>query len=265
MSEVERAPAPLIRASGVGVRFGERSILEDVDCAVVPGEIVTLIGPNGAGKTTLVRVLLGLLRPGRGKVERRRGLGIGYVPQRMAIEPTLPLSVAGFLALGRRATRDAYRAALEEVGVGRLLDVPVQQISGGEFQRVVLARALLREPDLLVLDEPAQGVDVGGQRELYRLIARLRERRGCAVVLVSHDLHLVMAATDRVLCINGHVCCTGEPAAVSDHPEYRRLFGPLDREFAVYTHEHDHRHDVHGDVVPGHAGGADHGRGGHEH
>jgi len=239
----------LIRAENIAVRFGDRTILHDVGVAIAPGEIVTLIGPNGAGKTTLVRVLLGLLRADNGCVRRRTGLRIGYVPQRMHIEPTLPLSVAGFLALGRRAGREAYRDALAEVGVDHLLDSPVQQVSGGEFQRVVLARALLRQPDLLVLDEPAQGVDIGGQRELYRLIARLRERRGCAVVLVSHDLHLVMAATDRVLCINGHVCCSGEPATITDHPEYRRLFGPIDREFAVYTHQHDHEHDVHGDVV----------------
>jgi zinc transport system ATP-binding protein len=246
----------LIRADGIAVDFGDRKILHDVGVAIAPGEIVTLIGPNGGGKTTLVRVLLGLLRPGSGRVRRRARLRIGYVPQRMHIEPTLPLSVSGFLALGRRAGRDAYRAALAEVGVAHLLDSPVQQVSGGEFQRVVLARALLREPALLVLDEPAQGVDIGGQRELYRLIAGLRERRGCAVLLVSHDLHLVMAATDRVLCINGHVCCTGEPATVTDHPEYRRLFGPIDREFAVYTHAHDHEHDVHGDVVETETGGA---------
>ncbi len=246
MTEVEA----LVRARDVAVRFGDRTILHDVDCAIEAGEIVTLIGPNGAGKTTLVRVLLGLLRPARGRVQRRRGLHIGYVPQRMHIEPTLPLSVAGFLALGRRSTRDEYRATLDEVGVAHLLDLPVQRVSGGEFQRVVLARALLRAPDLLVLDEPAQGVDLGGQRELYRLIAGLRERRGCAVVLVSHDLHLVMAATDRVLCINGHVCCSGEPEAVSGDPEYRRLFGPAEAGMAVYRHEHDHAHDVHGDVVP---------------
>jgi len=239
----------LVSAAGVVVRFGDRVVLEDVDCAVAPGEIVTLIGPNGAGKTTLVRVLLGLLRPQEGRVVRARGLRIGYAPQRLHVEPTLPLTVEGFLALGTRTDRETYRQALAEVGVPGLLDSPVQRISGGELQRVVLARALLRRPGLLVLDEPAQGVDVGGQRELYRLIARLREQRGCAVVIVSHDLHLVMAATDHVLCLNGHVCCRGEPEAVSAHPEYRRLFGPVDREIAVYAHDHDHRHDVDGHRV----------------
>lgn len=239
----------LVRATDVSVRRNGRQVLDAVDAAVAPGEILTLIGPNGSGKTTLVRVLLGLLRPDRGRAWRAPRLRIGYVPQRVHVEPTLPLTVAGFLTLGGRRDRDACREGLTEVGIAHLLETPVQQISGGEFQRMLLARALLREPDLLVLDEPAQGVDVGGQRDLYRLIARLRERRGCAVVLVSHDLHLVMAATDRVLCLNGHICCHGVPSAVSAHPEYRRLFGPLDREFAVYTHEHDHHHGVGGGGV----------------
>ncbi len=244
----------LVQSRRVSVRLGGRWVLEDVDAAVAPGEIVTLIGPNGSGKTTLVRVLLGLQRPDRGRIQRRAGLRIGYVPQRVDVEPTLPLTVAGFLALGSRGERARAEHALAEVGVARLLDARVQHLSGGEFQRMLLARALLREPDLLVLDEPAQGVDVGGQRELYRLIGRLRDGRNCAVLLVSHDLHLVMAATDRVLCLNGHVCCRGEPAVVSADPEYRRLFGPLDRELAVYTHGHDHHHDVDGSVVP-HADG----------
>jgi zinc transport system ATP-binding protein len=242
--------AALLRAEGVTLRVGGRTVLDDVDARIDPGEIVTLIGPNGSGKTTLVRVLLGLQRPQQGRVHRGRRVRVGYVPQRIHVEPTLPLTVAGFLALGTRAARAAYIAALEEVGVPGLIDTPVQRVSGGEFQRILLARALLRRPDVLVLDEPAQGVDVGGQRELYRLIRDLRDRRGCAVLLVSHDLHLVMAATDRVLCLNGHICCRGAPEAVSVDPEYRRLFGPFETELAVYTHHHDHAHDVHGDVVP---------------
>lgn len=241
--------AALLEATRVSVRFGGRTVLDAVDARIDPGEIVTLIGPNGSGKTTLVRVLLGLLSPDAGGVRRARGLRIGYVPQRIHVEPTLPLTVAGFLGLGTRTGRAAYAAALAEVGIAALIDTPVQQVSGGEFQRVLLARALLRGPDLLVLDEPAQGVDVGGQRELYRLIARLRERRGCAVLMVSHDLHLVMAATDRVLCLNGHICCHGEPEAVSADPEYHRLFGPLEPELAVYTHHHDHEHDVPADAA----------------
>lgn len=241
--------AALVRVRDAAIAFGGRPVLAGVDCAIGPGEILTLIGPNGAGKTTLVRIMLGLLRPDRGRVRRRSRLRIGYVPQRLHIEPTLPLTVCDFLALGQRCDRAEYRRALDEVGIGALVDSPVQEVSGGEMQRVSLARALLRRPDLLVLDEPAQGVDVTGQRELYRLIAGLRESRGCAVLLVSHDLHLVMAATDRVICLNGHVCCEGEPLTVSADPEYRRLFGELERDFAIYPHHHDHRHDIHGDVV----------------
>ena len=240
----------LLRVENVEVAFGGRAVLHDVNCELRPQEILTLIGPNGAGKTTLVRVMLGLLRPRRGRVVATSRLRIGYVPQRLHIEPTLPLTVRDFLALGHRCRREEYRQVLVEVGVGHLLDSPVQQISGGEMQRVSLARALLRRPDLLVLDEPAQGVDVAGQRELYRLIGRLRSERGCSVVLVSHDLHMVMAATDRVICLNGHVCCEGEPKAVSATPEYLQLFGSLADEVAVYTHDHDHSHDVDGSVVP---------------
>ncbi len=239
----------LVRLEGIEIAFDRRIVLRDVHCAVHPREILTLIGPNGAGKTTLVRVMLGLLRPRRGRVRRASGLRVGYVPQRLHIEPTLPLTVRDFLALGQRASRAACERALAEVGVGHLIASPVQHISGGEMQRVSLARALLREPDLLVLDEPGQGVDVVGQRELYRLIADLRNRRGCAVILVSHDLHLVMSATDRVICLNGHVCCAGEPHAVSNDPEYRRLFGPLADEVALYAHHHDHRHDVDGRII----------------
>lgn len=248
-SAVATDPDPLVALEGVDVTFDGRTVLSGVHCDVRRREILTLIGPNGAGKTTLVRVMLGLLRPRRGRVRRSPGQRVGYVPQRLHIEPTLPITVRDYLALGRRCPREEYMRVLGEVGVGGLVDSPVQHISGGEMQRVSLARALLRRPDLLVLDEPGQGVDLAGQRELYQLIAALREHRGCAVVLVSHDLHLVMAATDRVICLNGHVCCEGEPRTVSADPEYRRLFGPLASEVAVYTHHHDHRHDVDGSVI----------------
>jgi zinc transport system ATP-binding protein len=250
----------LARVDDIVVRLGAREVLGGVGLAVHEREIVTLIGPNGAGKSTVLRVLLGLLAPARGRVERRPGLRIGYMPQRLAIDDILPLPVARFLTLGGRRARADLAAVLEEVGAPEVLDVPIQAVSGGEFQRVLLARALLRDPELLVLDEPVQGVDIAGQHELFELIVAIRDRRGCGVLMVSHDLHLVMAATDTVVCINRHVCCTGRPEAVTRHPAYLALFGPLAAEgLAVYTHHHDHVHDAGGGVVPLHPHRHDHG------
>ena len=234
---------PLVELVAVRVAFGRAVALDDVSLAVRPGEIVTVIGPNGAGKTTLLRVALGLQRPDAGRLHRRAGLRFGYVPQRLAIDETLPLTVRRFLALSPRVPRD-LAAALAEVGAAYTLDLPVQTLSGGELQRVLLARALLHMPDLLVLDEPVQGVDIKGQAELFALICRVRDKRGCGVLLVSHDLHLVMAATDRVVCLNHHVCCSGHPEAVSRDPAYRELFGAAIDGFALYAHRHDHSHDL---------------------
>ena len=241
----------LLRLTAVSVRLRKRTIIESVDLEVVSGEIVTLIGPNGAGKTTLVRAALGLLAPSAGTVQRRPGLRIGYMPQNMSIDATLPLSVRRFLSLGGAAPTARLRSALAEVGAETLVDRAIDQLSGGEWRRVQLARALLRQPDLLVLDEPMQGVDVGGQRELYGLLAAIRDRSQVGILVVSHDLHLVMAATDKVICINRHVCCAGHPAAVAQHPEYLALFGPRESDaLAVYRHSHDHAHDAHGAIVP---------------
>ncbi len=228
-----------------------RDILVDVDLTVYPARIVTLIGPNGAGKTTLVRALLGLIRHQGGSLKLARGLKIGYMPQRLRIDPIVPVTVERFLTLNNRIPGIDVHQALQEVGAGHLARASVQVISGGEFQRVLLARALLRKPDLLVLDEPAQGVDVAGQGELYRLIGALRDRYGCAVLMISQDLHLVMEAADLIICLNHHVCCTGRPEAVSRHPEYLKLFGAVrPGGLAVYTHHHDHQHGLHGEVVP---------------
>ena len=245
-------PSPLIALAGVDFAHDGKTVLSGVDLAVADGEIVTLIGPNGAGKSTLVRIALGLLKPDRGRVVHRPGLRVGYLPQRLAIDPALPLTARRLLDLPRRHDLAILRASLDEVGVGDLLERPVQDLSGGEFQRLMLARALLREPDVLVLDEPLQGVDFAGQIALFQLIRRTRDRRGCGILMVSHDLHLVMAGTDRVVCLNHHVCCSGEPEAVGRHPEYLALFGPMAaRGLAFYTHEHDHRHDLSGAVVAG--------------
>jgi len=249
----------LIRLEQVGVAFSAQAVLDSIDLAVEPGQIVTLIGPNGAGKTTLVRAVLGLLKPHTGKVWRKPRLRVGYMPQKLQVDATLPLSVLRFLRLVPGVDRNAALSALKEVGAEQVIDNPIQGISGGEMQRVLLARALLREPELLVLDEPVQGVDVAGQAELYSLITRLRDRHGCGVLMVSHDLHLVMSTTDQVVCLNRHVCCSGHPEQVSGDPAFVELFGNNAPSLAIYHHHHDHSHDLHGSVVAPAQGGHVHG------
>ncbi len=242
----------LVAAERIEARYGATLALSHVDLTVSAGEIVTLIGPNGTGKSTLVRIILGLMAPSAGRVWRRAALRIGYLPQRVAIDPVLPLTVRRFLGLARPGVAAAQlRAALDDVAAAELIGHSVHALSGGEFQRVLLARALLRAPQLLVLDEPAQGVDFGGQIALYDLIGQLRRRHGVGVLMVSHDLHVVMAATDRVVCLNRHVCCSGAPEAVSRNPAYTELFGAAAaRGLAIYSHDHDHEHDLTGAVVP---------------
>jgi len=243
-------PESLIEVKNLTVRRGTDVLLSHVDLSVKSQEIITVVGPNGAGKTTLLRAAMGLTRIDEGSVIRRPGLTIGYVPQSIMIDPVLPLNVRRFLSLGVKAAKGLRATLMEEVNVPHLIDKQVNTLSGGELRRVLLARALLREPDLLVLDEPVQGVDVGGQVEIYDLIARLRDRYGFGVLMVSHDLHLVMAATDHVVCLNQHVCCDGAPETVQQHPEYVALFGDrVASGFALYAHHHDHDHDAHGNVV----------------
>ena len=241
--------SPLIEARQLRVQDGSRTLLDNISLTVHAGEIVTVIGPNGAGKTTLVRALLGLLPLAAGEIRRAPSLRTGYVPQRLTPNPALPMSVARFLQL-TGAPITAIKQALIDTGVHDLLQQSLHAVSGGEWQRVLLARAILQQPQWLVLDEPAQGVDINGQAELYRLIATLRDRHHCGILLVSHDLHLVMAATDTVICLNQHICCHGHPEHVSQHPEDLQLFGKqISQDIAVYTHHHDHDHDLHGNIV----------------
>jgi len=238
----------LIDAQEISVHRDGRNILDRVTLQVHIGEIVTLIGPNGAGKSTLLKVILGLTSFQHGKVVRRAGLSVGYMPQRLHLNPLLPLTVKRFLTLARKLPEKRIRQALEETGAADLIDQPMDNLSGGETQRVLLARAMLADPELLILDEPVQGVDVTGQDELYRLISTIRRRHDCGILMVSHDLHLVMSSTDRVVCLNHHVCCAGHPERIRQDPSYVALFG---RNAVVmpYSHHHDHRHDIHNDVV----------------
>jgi zinc transport system ATP-binding protein len=241
----------LLAARGVSFIRDGRTFLDHIDIDIEPREIVTLIGPNGAGKTSLVRLLLGLVAPDGGTVHRRDGLRIGYAPQRFDLSPSIPMTVERFLGTAPGGSRSTVAGVLAEVGAARVRDSQLTALSGGEFQRVVLARALLRAPDLLVLDEPVRGVDYAGEAELYTLIGQLRQDRGLGVLLVSHDLHVVMAQSDRVVCVNRHVCCSGVPEAVARSPEYVRLFGPeAARALGLYSHHHDHTHDLTGEAHP---------------
>jgi len=234
----------LIRTQGVGVYVGSRRILRDVDLSVRRREIVTVVGPNGSGKTTLLKVLIGAQAPSEGVVVREAGLKIGYVPQRLAIDQAMPLTVARWLGLSGTTVKESHLQISERVGISALLKQQMTSLSGGEFQRALLAQALLIRPDLLVLDEPTQGLDQPAVASFYRLIEDVREDLDCAVLMVSHDLHVVMRSSDHVICLNGHVCCQGTPTLVSAAPEYQALFGfGTEGALALYRHEHDHRHD----------------------
>ncbi len=251
----------LISARALSVTHAGHTAIWDVDFEISRGEIVTVVGPNGSGKTTLLRALIGALRPSGGTIKRQAGLKIGYVPQKLAIDPTLPMTVARFLGLPHRHPSEKIKAALEQVGAAGLAARPLADLSGGQFQRALLARALLENPDLLVLDEPTTGLDQPGSAALYRLIEDIRKEYGCAVLMVSHELHVVMSASDRVICLNGHVCCHGAPDIVASAPEYRALFGSgTGGALALYRHDHDHDHDH--DHSHGHGHGHSHG---HDH
>lgn len=234
---------PLIRLKNVSKSYHKNLVLEDVSFSVNRGETVTLIGPNGAGKSTLMKISLGILDASSGEVYREKSISIGYMPQKVMIDEVLPLSVRDFLYLRPNITYEDVAKALETVRLSRLSDQPVQSASGGEMQRILLARAILGKPDLLVLDEPVQGIDIMGQQEIYGLIAKIRDETGCGVLMISHDLHLVMASTNQVLCLNRHICCSGSPEFVKKNPEYHAMMGRPMEGVAIYTHNHDPNHE----------------------
>ncbi|MFN3662880.1 ATP-binding cassette domain-containing protein [Yoonia sp.] len=236
----------LIDARHIEFAHGGQKVLQNVSMTLAPGEIVTIVGPNGSGKSTLLRLLIGALKPQKGRVTRKPGLRIGYVPQKLHIDPTLPITVTRFLNLPRPVPAAAAAAALGAAGVAGLGRQQMSQLSGGQFQRVLLARAILAKPDVLMLDEATQGLDQPGSAAFYRQIAAVRHDLGCAVLMVSHELHVVMSASDRVICLNGHICCEGTPEVVSAAPAYRELFGTgTGGALALYRHDHDHAHDHH--------------------
>lgn len=235
--------APLITLSQAGLYRNGHWLVRGLDLTLERREIVTLIGPNGSGKSTTAKLALGIHTPDEGHVERQRSARIGYVPQKLSIDWTMPLTVARFMQLTDRLPKVQVETALSRTGVSHLARSDMRTLSGGETQRVLLARAIAQKPDILVLDEPAQGVDFAGEIALYELIRAVRDELDCGILMVSHDLHLVMAATDRVICLNGHICCQGSPTSVAEAPEYRQLFGRQAADIlAVYRHQHDHEH-----------------------
>ncbi|CDZ72808.1 Zinc ABC transporter, ATP-binding protein ZnuC [Neorhizobium galegae bv. orientalis] len=260
MSNRARAPkteSQLVSLANAGIRRDGRWLVRGVDFSIRRGEVVTLIGPNGAGKSTTAKLAIGVLRPDEGSVARLSGLRVGYVPQKLSIDWTMPLSVRRLMRLTGPLDDADLLAALASTGISHLIDAEVRYLSGGEFQRALLARAIARKPDLMVLDEPVQGVDFAGESALYDLIRSIRNSTGCGILMISHDLHMVMAGTDTVICLNGHVCCRGTPEVVSQSADYLKLFGNS-RSLAVYNHHHDHTHLPDGRVMHGDGSVTDH-------
>lgn len=240
----------LVSLNNAGMNRAGKWLVRGVTMTVEPGEIVTLIGPNGSGKSTTAKMALGVHKPDEGTAKQRQGLKVGYVPQKLSIDWTLPLTVARFMSLTGRVSRADCEKAMAATQTSHLARSEVRTLSGGEFQRVLLARAIASEPELLVLDEPVQGVDFNGEIRLYELISTIRDDLHCGVLLISHDLHVVMAATDRVICLNGHVCCSGTPTSVASSAEYKALFGArATAGLAFYEHSHDHEHLPDGRVL----------------
>ncbi|MCL4108009.1 UNVERIFIED_CONTAM: hypothetical protein GTU68_017037 [Idotea baltica] len=233
----------LIECENLSVQIGKRAVLKNINLSINSQEIVTVLGPNGSGKTTLFKTLIGALQPSSGVFKKKPDLRIGYVPQKLHIDETLPITVKRFMNLPGGNSAKSVASALEHAGVPELDKQQIMGLSGGQFQRVLLARALLGNPDLLLLDEATQGLDHRGSVDFYRQIASVRKNLGCAIMMISHDLHVVMRQTDRVICLNGHICCQGEPETVSDSPEYHALFGlDKDSEAALYLHHGHHSH-----------------------
>lgn len=234
----------LISLNSVTLGYDGKIVLRDIDLTVKRGEIITIVGPNGSGKTSMMRALIGALVPTTGSIVRSRALRLGYVPQKLNIDHSFPITLRRFLSVPKRINPEQVTEAASLVGMGDFLDQQIATLSGGQFQRALLARAIIDAPDLLLLDEPTQGLDQNGSARFYQLIADLKKKLDCAIVLVSHDLHVVMSASDRVICLNGHICCEGTPSVVSSAPEYRALFGSgTQGALAIYQHQHDHVHD----------------------
>ncbi|MDC3171917.1 metal ABC transporter ATP-binding protein [Pelagibacteraceae bacterium] len=239
----------LVKLSNAGVFKDNKWLVEGVDLEIHRGKIVTLIGPNGSGKSTTAKIILGLYKNIEGSVQRFTKK-IAYVPQKVTIDWTLPIRVIDFMVLTQNLNSDEISSALNLAGVKHLKTRNLRDLSGGEFQRVLLARAIAKKPELLVLDEPVQGVDYSGEVALYGLIKNISESLNCGILLISHDLHVVMSATNHVVCLNGHVCCSGSPVDVAQNKNYKELFGDQSSQLlSIYEHEHNHTHSADGKIM----------------
>ena len=253
-----KASMALVNLNKLTVAYSGVVALKNVSFQIDAGEIVTIVGPNGSGKTSLLKAIIGAVVPQEGNVDVKSGLKIGYVPQHLNLDPTLPISVGRFMKLSENVSKKECQRALERAGVAAIMAKQMSELSGGQLQRVLLAKALLGSPEMLLLDEATQGLDQPGAAEFYKQIEKLREETGCAILMISHDLHVVMSASDRVICLNGHICCSGTPQAVAATPEYKELFGAdTDGALALYRHNHDHKHD-HNDKNPNNSTEATH-------
>ena len=238
----------LLQVEKAGLSINSKILVEGVSFEVREGEIVTLIGPNGSGKSTTAKIALGIHKNIMGDVKKFTNK-IGYVPQKISIDWTLPIRVIDFMFLTKDLNNEQINDALNLTGVEHLKQKSLSNLSGGEFQRVLIARAIAKKPELLVLDEPVQGVDFKGEVAIYELIKKISEDLSCGILLISHDLHMVMSATDHVICLNGHVCCSGKPHIVAQDEKYKELFGDrASKVLTLYEHKHDHTHSQDGTI-----------------
>ncbi len=236
--------AALISANNISLNRHKKLILNDVSFELKAGEFITLIGPNGAGKSSLIKILLGLMKPDDGMVKKSKNIRLGYTPQKFTINQFIPISVLDFLTLNQKINAQFLTATIALTGIQPLLQHSLKNLSGGEMQRILLARALLKKPNVLILDEPAQNLDVNGQMHLYKLIQDIHKQQGCAVLMVSHDLHRVMKESTQVLCLYHHICCMGRPESILQDSQFNDLFADqMDELMATYEHHHNHCHD----------------------